>query len=197
MPNFHHNLMGIGKLCNHNCRVLFEKISVTVFSQDNSVILRGWREPTGAKLWSFSFLPQAHTSIPTEWCSSPLAFNSHDLPSIGAIVCYLHSDPVFLVKSTWLADIHAGKFSSWSDLTLYNASKYCPSSVESLKENLNQSCKSVRSTKKKAHPLSLKYLPEITSQLPVVKSKELHVWVETSIKLHTNDMGHFPVCSQR
>ena len=31
IPNFHHNLMGIGKLCDHNYRVLFEKISVTVF----------------------------------------------------------------------------------------------------------------------------------------------------------------------
>ena len=41
MPNFHHNLMGIGKFCDHNCRVLFEKTSITVFSQYNYVILRG------------------------------------------------------------------------------------------------------------------------------------------------------------
>ena len=40
MPNFHHNLMGIGKLCDHNCKVLFENTAVTVFSQDNVVILR-------------------------------------------------------------------------------------------------------------------------------------------------------------
>ena len=31
MPNFHHNLMGISKFCNRNCRVLFGKTSITVF----------------------------------------------------------------------------------------------------------------------------------------------------------------------
>ena len=31
MPNLHHNLMGIGPLCDHGCRVLFEKTTVTVF----------------------------------------------------------------------------------------------------------------------------------------------------------------------
>ena len=25
MPNFHHNMMGVGPLCDHGCRVLFEK----------------------------------------------------------------------------------------------------------------------------------------------------------------------------
>ena len=31
MPNSHNNLMGIGLLCDHGCRILFEKTSVTVF----------------------------------------------------------------------------------------------------------------------------------------------------------------------
>ena len=30
MPHFHHNLMGIGELCDHNCRI-FLKTTVTVF----------------------------------------------------------------------------------------------------------------------------------------------------------------------
>ena len=41
MPTLHSNLMSIGKLCDHNCRVLFGKASLTVFFQDNAVILRG------------------------------------------------------------------------------------------------------------------------------------------------------------
>ena len=50
MPHFHHNLMAIGLLCIHDYRVLFEKTAVTVFSNDNSFLLKGQRETTGSKL---------------------------------------------------------------------------------------------------------------------------------------------------
>ena len=50
MPNFHHNLMGVGPLCDHNCRVLFERKAATVFSKDGNVFLCGWRKKAGAKL---------------------------------------------------------------------------------------------------------------------------------------------------
>ena len=50
MPSFHHSLMGIGPLCNHNCRVLFEKKAVTVFSKDGNVLLHCWHKKAGAKL---------------------------------------------------------------------------------------------------------------------------------------------------
>ena len=49
MPQFHHNLMGIGPLCDHGCRVLFEKKTVTVYLQDDDVLLCGWREPRGSR----------------------------------------------------------------------------------------------------------------------------------------------------
>ena len=35
MPNFHHNLMLIGKLCDHNCRILFEKHPSQFFPRIN------------------------------------------------------------------------------------------------------------------------------------------------------------------
>ena len=50
IPNFHHNLMGIGPLCDHRCRVFFEETKVTIFSKDITELLRGWRETTGSKL---------------------------------------------------------------------------------------------------------------------------------------------------
>ena len=50
MPNFHHNLMDIGSLWNHDCRVLFKETAFTVFAKDNPILLRGQREPTGSKL---------------------------------------------------------------------------------------------------------------------------------------------------
>ena len=123
MPNLHHNLMGIGKLCDHDCKVLFEKTAVTVFSQDNVVILRGWSELTGAKLCRFSLLPKAHPSIPTKWRSPPSVLNDHELPSIGSLICYLHAAAGFPVKYTWLASIHAGNFASCPGITFTNATK--------------------------------------------------------------------------
>ena len=51
MSSFHHNLMGVGMICDHNHRVLFEKKVVTVFSQDNNVLLRSRRKKGGVKLW--------------------------------------------------------------------------------------------------------------------------------------------------
>ena len=41
MPNFHHNLMGIGPLCDHRCRVVFGKTNVTIFSKDSTELLHG------------------------------------------------------------------------------------------------------------------------------------------------------------
>ena len=98
MPNFRHNLMGIGPLCNHSCRVLFGKTYVTVFSKDGTIILRGWSDFSGAKLWRFSLRPKDHPAVPPEWSSGPTALNSHDLPSVGALVHYLHAAIGFPVK---------------------------------------------------------------------------------------------------
>ena len=57
MPTFQHNLLGIGKLCDHGCKFLFNSNAVTVFSKDNQgILLKGWRDTTGAKLWRFSLL---------------------------------------------------------------------------------------------------------------------------------------------
>ena len=146
MPNFHHNLLGIGPLCDKGCRVLFEETAVTVFSRQNTVLLHGYREPTGAKLWRFHLDPNHQDSPPT-WQTGPAALNAHDLPSVGALVRYLHAAAGFPVKSTWLAAIKAGNYASWPGLTFTNASKYCPHSVETLMGHTKQTRSGVRSTK--------------------------------------------------
>ena len=83
MPNFHHNLVGIGPLCEHRCRVFFEETKVTIFSKDITELLRGWRETTGSKLWRFSLRPVDHPSPPPDWSKGPTSLNAHDLPSVG------------------------------------------------------------------------------------------------------------------
>ena len=121
--------MGIGHLCDHECRVMFDKTSVTVYSPDDAVILRGWRELAGAKLWRFSLRPQDHPSIPTDLKSGPVVLNYHNLLSIGSLVHYLYKAMGFPVKSICLTAIKVGNFTSYPSLTYANASKYCPVSV--------------------------------------------------------------------
>ena len=136
MPQFHHNVMGIGLLCDHGCCVLFEKKTVTVYSRDDNILLRGWREPCGSRLWRFALRPKEHTALPVACTTGPIAMNAHDLPSVGALVCYLHACAGLPLRSTWLVAIKAGNFDSWPVLTYKNAAKYCPVSVETLKGHM-------------------------------------------------------------
>ena len=160
MPSFKHTLFGVGPLCNKGCRVLFEAESVTIFNKtDDSILLQGWREPTGAKLWRFSLRPDdntSHDSPPPASCVTPAACSVTDLPSVAALVHYLHAAAGFPVKSTWLAAIKAGNYASWPGLTYSNAARHCPDSTETLKGHLTQTRKGLGSTKPKpAHPLPL------------------------------------------
>ena len=139
MPTFHHNLLGIGKLCNHGCKVLFESNAVTVFSKNNKdILLKGWRDTTGAKLWRFSLRPEDNpvSSIHPPAPTPPAALNAHDLPSISALVHYLHIAARYSVKSTLLTATKAGNFSTWLGITYTNASRYCLISEETIKVHL-------------------------------------------------------------
>jgi len=189
MPTFQHNLLGIGKFCDKDCTVVFDKSAVTVFAQDGSSLLQGWREPDGAKLWRFSLLPD-QVSAPAWALTTPLALNAHDLPSVGALVHYLHAAAGFPVKSTWLAAIKSGNYASWPGLTYANASKHCPNSDETIKGHLTQVRQGIRSTKPKPPPQPPQPAP------PATPSKELHIWTEPISKLFTDDMGRFPVRSR-
>ena len=187
ITNFHHNLMGIVPLCDHGCRVLFEKKYVTSFSKDGTIILRGWHEPSGAKLWRFSLRPEINPEVQQEWSSGPTALNAHDLPSVVALVRYLHAATGFPVKSTWLAEIKDGNYASCPGLTYANSNKYCPVYIETLQGHLNQSWQGAHFTKPKTGPVP---------RPPKTKSKELYITTEPIRKLYTDDMGRFPVRSR-
>ena len=98
---------GVGKFCNHCCKVLFERHSVIIFAKDNSILLTGWHKEGRARLWRFSLCPEDHPSIPTEWTAVSSALNAHNLPSVGAPIYYTHAVTGFPVKSTWPAAVKA------------------------------------------------------------------------------------------
>ena len=196
MPTFQHNLLGIGKLCNHGCTVLCDSNAVTVFSKDNKNILpKGWRDTTGAKLWRFSLRPENNpvSSILPTTPTTPDALNAHYLASVGSLVRYLHAADGFPFKSTWLAAIKTGNFYTWLSLTYTNASRYCPSSEKTVKSHLTQAKQGIRSTK--TGPPTLPTPPNSSNKHP--KSiKELHLWVKPISMLYTDDTGRFPVRSR-
>ena len=43
MPSFRHNLLGIGILCDKDCKFLFIKRRVIIYDKDNKTFLTGWR----------------------------------------------------------------------------------------------------------------------------------------------------------
>ena len=152
MPTFQHILLGICKLCDHGCKVLFDRDTVAISSKDNQgILLKGWQDTTRAKLWHFYLRPKDHPNthppINTAATANPAALKAHDLPSVGALLRYLHAPAGFPVKSTWLAAIKAGNSSTWTGLTYTNASKYCSSSDNTIKGHLSQSQQGVHSTK--------------------------------------------------
>ena len=187
MPSFKHTLVGLGPICDADCIVQFSKRDVTVFSPEGTPILTGWRDTLGAKLWKFALKPHEKQIPPKQLDSqetSLTAYSAYDLPSVQALVRYLHAAAGFPVKSTWLKAIKAGNFATWPGLTYSNAAKYYPESSETLKGHLVQSSKGVRSTKTKPAktptsnptPTEESGLSEEDDQpLPPIQTGEVHI----------------------
>ena len=58
MPGFRNNLLGIGNLCDKDCKVVFTKQPVVIYDKTNRPFLTGWWEANGAKLWRISLNPE-------------------------------------------------------------------------------------------------------------------------------------------
>ena len=110
--------------------MVFKKEDVTVLSPKGEPILQGWRENKLPRLWRVALNPdkkQKDIYITTSQ-NRPEASNVYDLPSMEALVRYMHAAAGFLVRSTWLKARKNGNFNSWPGLTYKNAAKYCPQS---------------------------------------------------------------------
>jgi hypothetical protein len=58
MASFPQSLIGLAPFVDACCRVLFTDTAVIAFDRDGKVILEGWRETTGPKLWHWPLLAQ-------------------------------------------------------------------------------------------------------------------------------------------
>ena len=58
------------------------------------------------------------------------------MPSVKALVRFLHAAVGFPVKPTWLAAIRAGNYTTWPGLTYDNAKTYHPTTAETFKVHM-------------------------------------------------------------
>ena len=146
MPTFTNTLIGVGSICDENFTVVFRKEDVTVMSPEGKPILQGWREKKLPRLWRFALRPneRGEQKYTTTSHKRPEAHSVYDLPSVEALVRYMHVAAGYPVKSTWLKSIKHGNYNSWPGLTYNNAAKYYPQSVETIKGHMVQSSQGVR-----------------------------------------------------
>ena len=125
-------------------------------------------------------------------------FSAYDLPSVEAIVCYLHAAEGFHVRNTWLQAITSGNFESWPGLTYRNEAKSWPITDETLKGNMAQVRQRVQSTNTKPqnNPTPQNNLSKAISIPRNTPSNEIHIQVEHTRKPYTDDTGCFPVRSR-
>ena len=92
MPLFFNSLIGVGKLCDAGFTVKFTKTVFIISNPNNKPIITGWREKNSPKLWRISLIPSDKSEMPNnEKQSSLVAFSAYYVPSVRALVLYLHA----------------------------------------------------------------------------------------------------------
>ena len=129
MPGFHHNLIGVGPLCDADCTVKFMREAVIVQDTRGTPVLTGWRENLGPSLLRIA-LQSGEANLPRMNCTANMAtleaYSAYDLLSVAVLIRYFHAETGYPVRSTWLTAISAGNYSSWPGPTLTNTTKCCP-----------------------------------------------------------------------
>ena len=184
--------------------MIYDKHAVHVLDETSNVLLKGWREPTGSRLWRFSLRSGRHQLSPDNSPPAPApppptlaANNAYDMPSVKALVRFLHAAAGFPVKSTWLAAIKAGNYATWPGLTYDNTNIYHPTTGETLKDHIAHTRQGVRSTNHKSTSSKpTRSVSPLSNNVPAKTSNELYVVIEPVSNLYTDDMGRFPIRSR-
>ena len=191
MTGFKQTLIGVGPLCDADCTVTFTRAAVIVRDSQGSPVLTDWREQSGPRLWRIALQPGESNlpNMPRNANRTTLkVFSAYGLPSVRALIRYFRAAAGYPVHSKWLKAIGSGNYSTWTGLTLANATKYCPSATATILGHLVHKRQGVRSTKTKVPTTS----PQ-EHALPQVRSNELHIHVTPISKLYTDNTGRFPV----
>ena len=157
------SLISIGKLCDNNCQVTFDKSKMCLY-KNNQEIMRGIRNPTDG-LWDiplpsrkFSSPPSTHHTPPSYTTNKK--FNVINIvashPSLAVIIRkdttksdlaqYLHAACFSPVLNTWEKAIKNNHFSTWPGLTAHLVCKHLPISPSTVQGHLKQEQQGLQST---------------------------------------------------
>ena len=126
--------------------------------------------------------PEMHPLTDDHKTTTLQDFSAYDLPSVEALIQYLHAAEGFPVCDTWLKDTKAGNSVSWPGITYQNVSKACPITYKTLNGHMVQVHQGIWSTKPNINRTKFKQ-PEAT-RLPRDKTptQKLHIKLEHSSK---------------
>jgi hypothetical protein len=133
----HSSLISIETPCDAaGCEATFNKTQVIV-KKDDTILITGPRDPrTG--LWKFPMAnpnQQTNTRLPiTLECANVLQVHT----GIKRMIKYLHAAAFSPVKSTWLAAITKGYYTSWPGLTTVAVQNHYPQTIATAKGHMDQ-----------------------------------------------------------
>jgi hypothetical protein len=187
----HSSLVSIGKLCDEGCEATFDKNKVVV-SKDDTTVLTGTRD-TRTGLWRFPMRTLRHPTppaVPTnQQCANVLQLQT----GIRRMIKLLHATAFSPVKSTWIAAIKRGYFSTWPGLTIAAVNKHYPQTIATSKGHLDQSRQNTRSTKMKPNDIEPPADPRQEPNNAI--TNQIFATVEETGRIYTDQTGQFPVWS--
>jgi hypothetical protein len=136
----HNSLISVGQLCDNGYSVTFTQEQVTV-SKNGKCVMYGSRDPRSCS-WRVDLKQKFETN--------QVQFNhAHDKSNQKDLINYLHAACFSPVKSTWIAAIKNGNFTSWPGLTEQAVEKHLSKSTSTTKCHLNKQRQNYRTTKVK------------------------------------------------
>ena len=201
MPRFQENLVSVGPMCDANYTVTLPKHAHNIYSTTGTPIITGWRETDGPRLWRMSLLPNPEYlpplfSDPDAHKTSLQDVSTYDLPSVEALVWYLHADSGFPVHDTWLKSIKEVNFASWLGLAYQNSANSFPVSDNTLKGHVVKLHQGIRYTKPNPQRINCNITEATSLPRDTTPSHELHIKIEHIRKMYPDDTGRFPVRSR-
>eukprot|EP00804_Cyclotella_cryptica_P020749 CCRYP_016588-RA/>CCRYP_016588-RA protein AED:0.03 eAED:0.02 QI:0/0/0/1/1/1/3/0/1217 len=143
--------------------------------------------------------PRYHVPTPTHirehlqaslQCNTDHILNVYELHSIEQSIRYLHAAAGFPTKSTWLAAIRKGNYSTWPLITVKNVHKHFPQSEETQQGHMRNQHQGTRSTKQA--------LPQAEPCTPLPQLHDIFIQTyDTHGTLYTDQTGKFPHLSSR
>jgi hypothetical protein len=120
--------------------------------------------------------------------------HAHETSNQKELINYLHAECFSPVKSTWIAEIKHGNFTSWPGLTERAVEKHLSKSSTTVKGHLNQQRMNTRSTKIKEERNM------VTTERDLdygIKTNCIYAATIDAGQIYTEQTGRFPVISRK